>query len=430
MGRRSVVLPVLDAAAKVMLLRGRSLAEETFLARAAALPGPSALQSDIVGGLQALLSALQQDAGLSPFGVLAARWDIDRFLTNLERLAAEAARTPTIHTEPIAAPLVVTGLPRSGTTFLHGLLAEDPENQTIRCWQAVHPYPQAGSRKDARVSRVARQLRWFGLLAPSLRSIHPLDSQAPQECTEVTAHVFQSLRFETTHDVPSYRAWLDRHGHDCAYHFHRRFLQHLQHQHGRQRWALKCPDHVFALGALHAAYPDARVVFVHRDPLKVLPSVANLTDVLRAPFALRTDPAKIGRQVLRDWSRGADIMIAAGRGWSFGSPEPFHVQYNEIVAEPLETVRRLYRHFGLTLQPAALERIAGRASAKPDGGYGRNVYNPAEYGLDVEEMRETFRGYMDHFDVTREVRPASGTPGQGGRPTWASPLRPHPHAGS
>ena len=273
-----------------------------------------------------------------------------------------------------------------------------------------------------RERRVDRQLRAFGWLAPELRHIHPMDAASPQECTEITAHVFQSLRFDTTHHVPSYRAWLDAHGHLFAYRFHRRFLQHQQHQHGRRRWVLKCPDHVFALDALHRVYPDARVVFVHRDPAKILPSVANLTDVLRTPFARRTDPLAIGRQVRRDWTLGAGLMVAADRDWRFSQVPPFHVHYRDLVAQPLPTILRLYRHFDIALAPAARERIAGRTAAQPDGGYARNVYHPADYGLDLDELREEFRGYVAHFDVRPEDRPGATEP-EGTRP-WASPSRP------
>jgi hypothetical protein len=422
MGRRSLLLPMLDRVAS-LLPRDRAGADEALVARAASLG-----DDGFAPALGALLLAYRREAALSPFGRLAARWDIERFLTNLRRLRDEEARSPEIRDEKVAAPLIVTGLPRSGTSFLHGLLAEDPANQAVRCWQTVYPYPEAG-REDRRASRVAWQLRAFRLLAPNLRRIHPMDSLSPQECTEITAHAFQSLRFDTTHHVPSYRAWLDARGHAEGYRFHRRFLQHLQHQQGRRRWVLKCPDHVFALDALHGAYPDARIVFVHRDPAKILPSVANLTDVLRAPFTRRTDPMQIGRQVLRDWTLGARLMVAADQDWPFASPPPFHAQYRDIVARPLETLLRLYRHFGMTLDDAARARIARRAAARPDGGYGRNVYNPADYGLDAGAMRHDFRAYVEHFDVMPETRPVPAPAAQGGTRLWANPLRSRQHAG-
>jgi len=135
----------------------------------------------------------------------------------------------------IERPIFIAGLPRSGTTFLHQLLAADEGNMVPRVWQLIHPYPTLGNdaKNDRRRSRVARQLRLFQVLAPGFRQMHPIGADSPQECSEITAHVFASSRFDTTYSVPSYRQWLDRKGHFDAFRFHKRFLQHLQHQTAR-----------------------------------------------------------------------------------------------------------------------------------------------------------------------------------------------------
>src|SRR4051812_23006051 len=162
-------------------------------------------------GLRVFLRSCAEEADLSLFGRFGTRWDIGRFLANLLRLRDEELRTPTILEEPLERPIFITGLPRSGTTFLHRLLAEDDANLVPRVWQLVHPYPKpgAGGRRDRRQQRVARQLRMFEVLAPEFRRMHPIRADSPQECSEITAHVFASLRFDTTYSVPSYRRWLD-----------------------------------------------------------------------------------------------------------------------------------------------------------------------------------------------------------------------------
>lgn len=396
---RPPLLALLDRVAQATLSRGDGFTALLERARRVALPG-----GDPVSGLTALLDAWRKDARLSPFGMLAARWDAERFLANLERMSAAEARDPAVLAEPVTAPLVVTGMPRSGTTFLHAILACDPTNAVPRSWQTVFPYPARGPARARR--EVASQLRFFRLLAPGIRGLHMLEADAPQECTEITAHVFRSQRFDTTYRAPSYRAWLAREGHAAAYRFHRRFLQHLAHQEvGITRWVLKSPDHVFALNALHATYPDARVVFVHRDPVAVLPSVARLTEVLRAPFARHVDPLEVGRQVLDDWVRGAGLMIAASR-------EPredaaLHLFHRDVVTRPLETVARIYRHFGMELDPLAASRMEKAVARHPDGGYGRHSYDLARYGFDIEMLRAAFRRYREHFDIKDAERGAA-----------------------
>ena len=137
-------------------------------------------------------------------------------------------------------------------------------NQVPRVWQTIYPYPDLTrpTGTDRRRQRVDRQLLFFSFLSPEFRRMHPIDADSPQECSEITSHVFTSLRFDTTYTVPNYRNWLDKNGHVDAYRFHKRFLQHLQYQaHRRVRWVLKCPDHIFALEAIRFVYPDARLVW-------------------------------------------------------------------------------------------------------------------------------------------------------------------------
>jgi hypothetical protein len=361
--------------------------------------------------LEILLRSCRQEADLSLFGRLALRWDGIRFLSNLLRLRAEERAVPKILDLPIERPILVAGLPRSGTTFLHSLLAEDPANLVPRVWQAIHPYPTNSAGADRRPQRVARQLRLFARLAPEFRRLHPIAADSPQECSEITAHVFASLRFDTTYRVPSYRHWLDGHGHADAYRFHKRFLQHLQHQAGGTgRWVLKCPDHVFALAAIRRVYPDARIVFVHRDPLAVLSSVARLTGVLRRPFTRRLDKIEIGRADSDRWLMATGLMIAAAEQQPFAEPI-LNVHYTDLVRDPLATVAAIYRHFGIALSAPAADRIRRLVANKPDGGYGARRYRFAEHGLDPARERERFARYTAHFAIRTEVDAGRDTPG-------------------
>ena len=367
------------------------------------------------GPLRNLLHACREEADLSLFGRFATRWDTVRFLSNLLRLRDEESQAPEILDERIERPIFIAGLPRSGTTFLHSLLAQDHTNLVPQVWQLIHPYPlhERGTGPDLRPRRVARQLRMFGMLAPGFRRMHPIDANSPQECSEITAHVFASLRFDTTYHIPRYRRWLDETGHLDAYRFHKRFLQHLQHQApAAGQWVLKCPDHIFALAALRAVYPGACVVFVHRDPLAVLPSVARLTEVLRRPFTHHVDKLEIGRQDSERWLAAAELMIEAADEERFAEPI-LHVHHLNLVSDPLETVATLYRHFGRALDPQVAARIGRLVAAKPNGGYGRHRSRLEEYGLDPALERERYARYMQRFGIRpeQEARPSPSPKG-------------------
>jgi hypothetical protein len=351
---------------------------------------------DFEPALVALLKSLEEEAELSVFGRFSLKWDVLRLLGNVLRFEAAEAENPEIVQAEVPAPIFITGLPRSGTTFLHMLLAQDPKNRIPRSWQTIHPYPEARDHaKDRRVERVEWQLRAFRRLAPDVGDLHPVAATTPQECTEITAHTFQSLRFDNTYFIPSYLRWLEARGHAMAFAFHRRFLQHLQAQAPGGQWVLKCPDHVFTLDAIVQAYPDARFVFVHRDPTAVLPSVAKLTEVLRAPFTRRLDRVAIGAEVSNRWEQGAGKIMRAAD--ALPRQRVLHLHYDEITRAPLPTLQRLYSYFDLPFTTEAQAAVAGFVERRPRGGYGVNLYDPAEFGLELGRLRERFSGYIGAF---------------------------------
>jgi hypothetical protein len=361
--------------------------------------------------LAVLLRAYEQEADLGAFGRVAVRWDMLRFLSNLLRLRDEEKRAPAILDEPIQQPIFILGLPRSGTTFLHNLLAEDPANLVPRAWQTIYPYPLRRrwvNGADRRPKIVARQFASFVRLVPELPSLHPLDANAAQECIEITGHVMRSLRFDTTHYIPSYQEWLERAGHLEAYRFHKRFLQHLQHQAVPATWVLKSPDHIYALDALLEVYPDARFVFVHREPMRVMASVARLTELLRLPFTRHVDRLQIGRQVTDRWVHGAQLLIEASEKFRSSPERIFHVRYKDLITEPFGTVSALYRHFGRALSVYAQVALRRTLAARPRGGYGQNHYRLEDYGIDPAVERRRFSPYMAHFRIEPErgVEPA------------------------
>jgi hypothetical protein len=337
------------------------------------------------------------EANLNVAGRFGARWDAQRCLTNLLRFEAEEERDSSILEERIDRPIFITGLPRSGTTLFHSLLAQDDAVRVPRSRETMFPYPASSKGRDRRSARVDRQLRLFQMLAPQMKTLHPLSADGPQECTEITAQVFQSLRYEMTHRVPSYQNWLDLGGHLAAYRFHKRYLQHLQHQRRGGRWILKSPDHVHALDAIETVYPDCGIVFVHRDPVRVAGSGMKLTEVVRRPFTRHVDKKEIGRQVLARSAEAAEIMMAWER--SGRSDRVFHLHYSELANDPIGMIESFYRHFGLEMPAAARQRMRSRLAQMPAT---RNSYALEEFGLDAGELCERFRFYVECFDVRRE----------------------------
>jgi hypothetical protein len=357
----------------------------------------------IEDALGRLLHAYRSEGRLNLLGRVATHWDNLRLLTNRLILRERELADPSILKRPVENPIFIMGLPRSGTSFLHQLLANDSENLVMRSWQTVFPYPDhPAAGRGAGPERVQSEFSLFHRMAPQLKKVHPVSARSPAECGEITAHSFRSLRFDTTYDIPSYRRWLKGAGQRDALRLHRRFLQHLQGQQ-RGRWVLKWPDHVFSIDALRTVYPGARIVFSHRDPVKVMPSLANLTEVMRRPFVKRVDRMAIGRQVSADWVDGAERMISAHSARLWPPDQVFHVHFRAFVADPVSTVRSLYGHFGLSFTPELQAKLGEFVRKKPNGGYGKNVYRLEDYGLRAGEQRERFNDYMSCFGVEPEV---------------------------
>jgi len=330
-----------------------------------------------------LLKACNDEANLSVFGVRALRIDVLRCLRNLLYFDEIEADCPSVLTRQIRAPVFITGMPRSGTTFLHRLILQDPGTIAPRLFQLVYPDASQASCIGTALRKrwVSLQLTLLRLIAPELNALHPVAVDSPEECTDITAQVFQSLRFDAMYRVPSYNSWLERSGFLDAYRFHRRFLQHLDAQLPGRRWILKSPDHLFALEDIRKVYPDAR-------------------------FARSVDRIEIGREVSASWLDGARRM----RGLA-GDDLALHLNYRQIVARPIDAVRAVYQHCDLVLTEEAERRMRSWLRT------GTNVHRPwrsyklAEFGLDAHLLRERFAPYIDTFGI--EIEGCEGGTGTG-----------------
>ena len=260
---------------------------------------------DFRPALQRLTQSLDEDARLNLFGRYFARRQLLELLGHRLRIFEHRKRHPEIAGQRIERPIFITGLPRTGTTLLQALLAEDPAHRTPLSWETDEPCPPAQSQTCASDPRIARTEKRFGQLrqlAPGFQAIHPIGALMPQECIVLTAPEFMSLRFEMCFDVAGYQRWFFEHDMSSAYRFHRIFLQHMQAEMAAERWVLKSPGHLGPLDALFAEYPDAIVIQTHRDPVRIVPSIASLEYVMRQIASDDLRPQQIGRQMLWLWS--------------------------------------------------------------------------------------------------------------------------------
>jgi len=356
-------------------------------------------------GLGVLLEALENEARLHAVGRIAARRDVVHLLKNRLRLEADRQRWPGIARQQIRAPLFIVGMPRSGTTLLHGLLGQDPVCRVPRAWEVMHPSPPPAPHArgvDPRIARAEREMRWLDRLAPDFRVVHTVGAMQPQECIAITSHTFASARFHTTYWVPGYQAWLCRQDPGPVYAYHRRFLQHLHWRGDGERWVLKAPAHLFGLEALFRTYPDAAVVHTHRDPVQALASVASLSAVLQGAFSDRVDLPAIGQEVAERWHAGVERAWQVRERLAGLRERFFDVHYRDLAHDPMAVVRGVYAHFGWRLSEEARERMRHFLASNPKGKHGRHRYSLRTFGLDPERESRRFEAYRAHFGIEPE----------------------------
>ena len=356
--------------------------------------------SAFLEGLGRLVRSLEEEARLNLFGRIAVREDIMRLLANRFRVERDRRRDPAIAEEEIRRPIFITGLPRSGSTLLHGLLAQDPANRVPQTWEMLDPSPcprRETYERDKRIRKTERELRWLDRLVPEFRKIHAVGARLPEECVILLAHSFVSSQFCSMYVVPSYQRWVEEQDLVPAYRLHRRFLQHLQRHCRGERWVLKAPAHLATLRELFQVYPDASIIMTHREPLEVLGSEASLHTVLRRAFSDAIDPKAVGREVSELTAKEMRIGLAARDDGCAPSDQFFDLLYPDLVRDPIGAVRAIYAHFDLAFTAAAEAGMRRYLTTNPKDEHGSHDYSLAQFGLDLEEERHRYEDYRARF---------------------------------
>ena len=347
-----------------------------------------------------LLESLDSEARLNLMGRLATRHDVIRLLTNRLRMEEDRKRNPEIGEEKIRRPIIITGLPRTGTTLLHSLLSLDPASRVPLTWETVYPSPPPESATyltDRRIGLVDGQIRWFHRLVKGFNRIHPVGASLPEECLVIFSHSFLSYQFETTHRLPAYLDWLEAQDLRYAYEVHRRFLQHLQWRCRGERWVLKAPAHMFDFDAMFSAYPDACVVMTHRDPLEVTASNASLTATLRSAFSDDVDPFEVGPECSLRWANAIGRAIRSRDRGCAPTDRFLDIYYVDLVADAVGTVRKVYAAFDLPFPEGMGESIRKFLGRHPKDKFGKHRYSLEDFGLEIEEEKKRYGPYRERF---------------------------------
>jgi hypothetical protein len=361
--------------------------------------------------LRRLLAALEREADLNPAGRLGQQERIVGLLANRLRTEECVRRHPEILGERIGAPIVIVGLARTGTTMLHRMLASDSRLHALLWWESRQPAPpldMPAGAPDPRVADAEREVAAMLGASPELIAAHPMDAHAPDEEIMLIEHSFLSTNPEAFCRIPSFAAWREAQDLTSGYDYLLRLLRLLQWQkrcrnEPGQRWILKTPFHLGHMDHLFQAFPDARIVWPHRDPGQCIPSLASLIYSLRVLGSDRVDPVEIGRE----WSGKMQRAIERCMDVRERHPERFlDLRYQDLVADPLAQAARIYAFAGLSFddQVAAGMRRWAVENARDKRPVHR--YTQERFGLDEAGLRRDFARYRERFLAEDVARPA------------------------
>jgi hypothetical protein len=352
-------------------------------------------------GLEILVRSLNAEAALNELGVGAMTDQIVGNLVNRLRIEQWYARHPEIDDQQIVAPLFGLGLPRTGSTALSYLLAQDPARRSLRIWEADNPCPPPETQTehtDPRIAEAQAGIDFTNVMFPGFEEMLPTDADGPQECLLPMALEFRSMIFEGMSLIPSYSDWLLQCDMEPAYRYHQRVLKLLQWRCPPDRWWLKSPAHMLSIDALDAVYPDARFVMTHRDVGKVLPSVCALYSTLSTVLTECPDPEAIGAHGCEVWRTALERLIDFRDRGNEG--RFFDLAFDAVQRDPLDEVARLYVELGEDLSEEARRRMQAWWAESSKHRSGPGSYSPATFGLDPATIAEQFSFYYERFGIS------------------------------
>jgi len=388
---------------------GVSLSVESILeeARGRAQGRDDFGEGPFLEGLERLVDSLENDGRLNAIGRMIARERAVGHTANRLNYVGDRKAWPEIAKGEITKPVFIVGMPRTGTTILHDILASDPDNKAPLTWEAMFPSPPpeaATFKTDPRIEACAATFPSVDLQIPAFKAMHPMGAELSQECVTIMGETMCTPLFHNQFRVPTYQDWVD-HEADWkhVYDFHIQQLQHLQFRNPGPRWFLKTGAHMWGLEHLLATYPDARIVFTHRDPVKTMTSYASLTALVRSMGSDEVDNFEIAE----DWTARIKRVLEHAIEVRSNTEAPqalfYDMHFQDFIADPFAEVERIYSAFDLPMTDYGATAMKDFIADNPKGKHGIHRYAPEEFGVVPEKIREAFGPYLKRFGLEPEA---------------------------
>jgi hypothetical protein len=352
--------------------------------------------------LDVLVESLEREAGLTDERQQAAEATLVGLLVKRLRLVDDRRRHPGIADEKITAPLFIVGLPRTGSTHLHALMGQAEGIRTPLFWEMSLPSPPPERETFTTDPRIGQIQAVVDQMPAEMLKRHPIAATRPEQCNMLNDWSFLHQALLAYYAIPTYRDWLLDADYSPAFEAHRRTLQHLQWRNPGQ-WVLKYPKHLIALDVLLETYPDARLVWTHRDPAVVLPSAVSFTGYIRATNTPAFDPVRFGRE----WAVLEELVLRRGLSVRDRLPDAadriYDLHYGDLMRDPVGTLESIFGHFGMPFTDESRRGVQRWVDQHPKTAHGVHTYRAEDFGLDRDRLRARFDFYVERFGVEAEA---------------------------
>jgi len=354
-----------------------------------------------------LLWSFNNEAQLTTLGRLITRSEMLRTLNIRLRLTAFWKEYPEALAATVRAPIIIAGAARTGTSILQEVLSQDEQFHLPYHWKCLNPLPLFDDREQdiaARRECAECESDFWVDVQPEIRAMHDFGVDLPTECVMFMSTDYSSDYWPMVANLPTWNAWRMENDYTTSnYIWHKRLLQTMQFNEPQSRvWLLKSPAHLAFLEILKTTYPDVRIIHTHRDPVKCIPSTVNVASTIRWERSRSVDYKEAADILSFGFQFFMENVIEQRTDGRLPESQIVDIQLPDLINRPVEAIRHIYDHFGLTF-PENMERnILDYLINKPKGKFGKHSYDMEKFGMSEASLREQFRRYTDYYQIEPE----------------------------
>ena len=352
-------------------------------------------ETDINKPLDILIDSINKNNEITLYGKFA----FDAQLTNRLKVRAKLLSYIKNKNLPeIADPIFVTGLPRSGTTYLFNLLAQNTNYRSPKFWEIMNPFPLTKNKSTIHYRRLKKdiQMNIVESIIPHLKTMHKIRGNSPEECEQIATMNAKSFAYICMADIPEYTEYLKNTSFDDVFKWHNWFLQMLETQHRPSNWLLKDPSHIGHIPEVLATYPNAKIINIHRDPTDAIGSFCSLTKNIRSAVTKQIDERRIGETVLDFWSHNLNKGIRDRE--LLNDNQIADIDFRDFIKNPINQISKAYEKLELKIDDNFYQQMQTYIAKDKRTKKAKHHYDLSDFKISKEKLRKQFSDYMLKFN--------------------------------